>query len=201
MAGDPLDLELVLAARAQGGAEAFSTLVRRYEKPLYNFLLRSLRNAALAEEYFQETFLRCYRGLPSFDATDPNSNFRAWIYRIAVHLVRDEIRKPAFRRALELEQELGLDAEADRPPSPEDQASWEQQRARVRRAVTCLPDLPREVLLLHQYQGLSYPEISETLEIPLGTVKSRMHAALVELRKILVHDGDEAAAAAQEVAS
>jgi RNA polymerase sigma-70 factor (ECF subfamily) len=63
----------------------------------------------------------------------------------------------------------------------------------VRRAVTALPDLPREVVVLHQYQGLSYPEIAATLGVPLGTVKSRMHAALEGLRKVLVRDGDEAA--------
>ncbi|HEY3447333.1 MAG TPA: sigma-70 family RNA polymerase sigma factor [Myxococcales bacterium] len=201
MAGDPLDLELVRRARAQGGSEAFTTLVKRYERPLYNFLLRSLRNAALAEEHFQETFLRCCRGLSDFDPDEPGANFKAWVYRIAVNLVRDEVRKPAFQRALQLEQELGLDAEADRAPSPEDQASWAQQRARVRRAVTCLPEQPREVVILHQYQGLSYPEIAQALDIPLGTVKSRMHAALVELRKVLVDDGDEASAAAAGVAS
>lgn len=194
MAGDPVDLELVRKARAHGGSEAFTTLIERYERPLFNFFLRSLRNAALAEEHFQETFLRCCRALPEFDADDPGANFKAWVYRIAVNLVRDEARKPAFQRALALEQELGLDAEADRPPSPEDEASWAQQRARVRRAVTGLPEQPREVVILHQYQGLSYPEIAEVLDIPLGTVKSRMHAALVELRKVLVDDGDEAAA-------
>jgi len=201
MTGDPADLELVRAARSRKDSVAFTTLVERYEKPLYNFFLRCVRNSALAEEHFQETFLRCYRGLDGFDPEQPGASFKAWMYRIAVHLVRDEVRRPAFRRALQLEQELGMDAEADRPPSPEDQASWAQQRARVRRAVTCLPDLAREVLVLHQYQGLSYTEIAETLDVPLGTVKSRMHAALVELRKILVQDGDEAAQAAQEVAS
>ncbi|MGC4122898.1 MAG: sigma-70 family RNA polymerase sigma factor [Myxococcales bacterium] len=200
MAGDPVDLELVRKARSPGGSEAFATLVRRYERPLYNFFLRSLRNGALAEEYFQETLLRCCRALSGFDPDDPAANFKAWVYRIAVNLVRDEVRKPAFQRALALEQELGLDAEADRAPSPEDAASWAQQRARVRRAVTGLPEQPREVVILHQYQGLSYPEIALALDIPLGTVKSRMHAALGQLRKVLVDDGDEAVAAAQGVA-
>jgi len=198
MAGDPVELELVRRARVHGGTEAFETLVKRYEKPLYNFFLRSLRNAALAEEYFQETFLRCCRGLETFDADSPEANFKAWVYRIATNLVRDEIRKPAFQRALAMEQEFGMDAEADKAPTPEDQASWAQQRARVRRAVTRLPELPREVVILHQFQGLSYPEIAEALQIPLGTVKSRMHAALEDLRRILVDDGDEAS---KEVAS
>jgi RNA polymerase sigma-70 factor (ECF subfamily) len=80
MAGDPVDLELVRRARAQGGSEAFATLVKRYERPLFNFFLRSLRNAALAEEYFQETFLRCCRGLAGFDPDDSSSSFKAWVY-------------------------------------------------------------------------------------------------------------------------
>jgi len=201
MAGDPRDLDLVRAARSGSDADAFPTLVRRYERPLYNFFVRSLRNPATAEECFQETCLRCFRGLATFDPESPVANFRAWVYRIALHLIRDEQRKPAFRRALALEEEFGLDAEADRAPSPEDTASWTQQRARVRRAVTHLPDLAREVVVLHQYQGLSYPEIAEVLNIPLGTVKSRMHTALGELRKVLVHDGDEAAGLPQGVLS
>jgi RNA polymerase sigma-70 factor (ECF subfamily) len=193
MAGDPIDLDLIRLARANPAGPAFEDLVRRYERPLYNFILRCLRNGARAEELFQETFLRCFRGLATFDPDQPGASFKAWLYRVAVHLVRDEVRRPVFQRALALEQELGLDAEADHAPDPEDQASWAQQRARVRRAVTLLPELPREVLVLHQYQGLSYPEIAETLDIPVGTVKSRMHAALEGLRKVLVHDGDEAA--------
>jgi RNA polymerase sigma-70 factor (ECF subfamily) len=201
MADDPNDLDLVRRARLEDGGPAFRMLVERYRTPLYNFLLRSLRNAALSEEYFQETFLRAFKGLRGFDADRPSASFRAWLYRIALHLVRDERRRPEFQRAFQLEMELGLDAEADRPPDPEDAASWAQQRARVRRAVSALPDLPREVILLHMYQGLSYPEIAEVLEIPVGTVKSRMHTGLEALRRVLVHDGDEAAAAAMEVAS
>lgn len=200
MAAEPTDLELVCQARREGGGRAFELLVERYQRPLYNFLLRSLRNGSLAEEYFQELFLRCFRGLPEFHPEMPGANFRAWLYRIAVHLIRDELRKPQFRRALELEMELGLDAEANAAPSPENQASWAQQRARVRQAVTALPDLPREVIVLNLYQGLSYPEMAAVLEIPLGTVKSRMHAALEKLRLVLVDDGDEAAAI-KEVAS
>jgi RNA polymerase sigma-70 factor (ECF subfamily) len=201
MGGETNELELVRQARQPGGEKAFESLVGLYKRPLYNFFLRSLRNGALAEEYFQETFLRCFRGLEDFDADMPGASFRGWVYRIAVHLVRDEQRKPHFRRALELEIELGLDAEADRPPDPENAASWAQQRARVRKAVTALPDLSREVLILHLYQGLSYPEMAEVLGLPLGTIKSRMHAALERLRLVLVHDGDEAAAAMKEVAS
>lgn len=198
MAADPIDLDLMRQARSRGGGEHFQALVLRHQRPLFNFLVRSLRDAALAEELIQETFLRCFRSLSSFNPDIPGANFRAWLYRIAIHLVRDERRKPAFQRALQLDIELGLDEEADKAPSPESEAAWSQQRAKVRRAVTALSDLPREVVVLHLYQGLSYQEIAEVLEIPLGTVKSRMHVALEGLRKVLVHDGDEAA---REVAS
>lgn len=193
MAADPPDLALVLRAQADCGGPAFATLLGRYERPLYNFLLRSIRNAARAEELFQEVALRSYRALPGFDPELPGASFQAWIYRIAVHLVRDEQRRPEYRRALQLEVELGLDAEAERPPSPEHAAAWAQQRARVRQAVTGLSELCREVVILHQYQGLAYSEIAAALDIPLGTVKSRMHGALSALRKVLVDDGDEAA--------
>lgn len=199
MPSEMTELELVRRAKQERGGPAFAELVRRYERPLFNFLLRSLRNRARSEELFQECFMRCFRGLSDFDADSAQANFRAWLYRIAVHLIRDEMRRPAHRRAHEVEQQLGVAAEAEPPPTPENTLAREQQRERVRQAITSLPELSREVVLLHQYQGLSYQEIAEALHVPLGTVKSRMHAALTQLRKVLVTDGDDAAA--KEVAS
>ncbi len=197
MAGVQSDLDLVCRAQRTGGEASLADLVERYQRPLYNFFLRSLRNPAISEELFQETFLRALRGLDGFDAQDPAANFRAWLYRIALHLARDEHRRQELRASSTPSRAFDLPIEAEGPADPEGAASLAQQRARVRQAVAALPALAREVVLLHQYQGFSYQEIAEVLEVPLGTVKSRMHSALQSLRRALVEEDE----GAQEVAS
>jgi RNA polymerase sigma-70 factor (ECF subfamily) len=159
-------------------------LVRRHERPLFNFILRTVHGRALAEELFQETFLRALRALPDFQTHAEHASVRAWLYRIAVNLCRDEVRSARFQAATALAEELTDDLPHG-GPSPEASAAVEQRARVVRAAVMELTEVQREVVLLFQYQGLTYPEIALTLEIPLGTVKSRMHAALSALGKKL----------------
>lgn len=183
---DLSDLELVAHAQASPAAarRAFAVLVRRYERQLFNFILRTVHSRALAEELFQDTFLRALRALPAFKTAAENASVRAWLYRIAVNLCRDEVRSSRFQAAQSLSEELGDDL-PHAGPTPEAAAHTEQRARAVRAAVMGLTEAQREVVLLFQYQGLSYPEIAEALNIPLGTVKSRMHAALTSLGKRL----------------
>jgi RNA polymerase sigma-70 factor (ECF subfamily) len=187
--------DLDLLARAQGSPQAariaFGELVRRYEKPVFNFILRTVHSRALAEELFQETFLRAYRAVGSFKPQAESASVRAWLYRIAVNLCRDEVRSARFQAASALAQELGDDLPHG-GPTPEAAAQIEQRAKKVRAAVMALSDMQREVVLLFQYQGLTYPEIAATLEVPLGTVKSRMHAALCSLSKLLASESQQA---------
>ena len=180
------DLELVAHAQAspQAARRAFAVLVKRYERPLFNFILRTVHSRALAEELFQDTFVRALRALPAFRTQAENASVRAWLYRIAVNLCRDEVRSARFQAAHALSQELGDDL-PHAGPTPEAAAQTEQRARAVRAAVMDLTEPQREVILLFQYQGLTYPEIAEALNIPLGTVKSRMHAALTALGKRL----------------
>jgi len=180
------DLELLARAQASPAAarRAFTVLVRRHEKPLFNFILRTVHARALAEELFQDTFLRALRSIGSFRTDAPNASVRAWLYRIAVNLCRDEVRSARFQAAHALSEELGDDLPHG-GPTPEAAAEIEQRAKTVRAAVMSLSETQREVILLFQYQGLSYPEIATALDIPLGTVKSRMHAALSTLGKKL----------------
>lgn len=180
------DLELVAHAQASPAAarRAFSVLVRRHERPLFNFILRTVHARALAEELFQDTFVRALRALHAFNTRSENASVRAWLYRIAVNLCRDEVRSARFQAAHALSEELGDDLPHG-GPSPEAAAQTEQRARAVRQAVMSLTETQREVILLFQYQGLSYPEIAEALNVPLGTVKSRMHAALTALGKRL----------------
>jgi RNA polymerase sigma-70 factor (ECF subfamily) len=118
---------------------------------------------------------------------------RPWLYTIATHQAIDALRRNGRHQAVSLEQTREESAEGEmhnllellesRGPSPIDQVSGQERRQRVRESVDKLPDFLRQVLLLAYYQGLKYREIAEILGIPVGTVKSRLHAALVKLQE------------------
>ncbi len=183
------DEALLLHYREQGDAPSFEELVHRYEKPIYNYLLRYLRRPALAEDAFQATFLRVHEkcGLFKEDAT-----VRPWLYSIATHQAIDSLRKEGRRRAARLDKEHATDDGADvkllnllesAVPSPLEQAQEHERAEWTRSAVDALPESQRVAVLLVFFQGLKYREAAETLQIPEGTVKSRVHKALLALNE------------------
>jgi RNA polymerase sigma-70 factor (ECF subfamily) len=194
---DPLtacsDEELMLRF-CRGQAEAFGDLVRRYERELYGYLRRYLGDATLAEDVFQNTFLQLYLKSGHYEAGRP---VRPWLYTIATHQAIDALRRGSRHQAISLEQPRRADGSEpsdgelrnllelleSRGPSPVEAASAEERRRHVRAAVDRLPDFLRQVLVLAYYQGLKYREIAEILEIPVGTVKSRLHSALLKLQE------------------
>jgi RNA polymerase sigma-70 factor (ECF subfamily) len=181
------DEELLLRYRDTGDMAAFETLVHRYEKPLFNYLVRYLRNPSLAEEVFQGTFLRLHEKCHQFT---PDRQVRPWLYSIATHLAIDALRKEGQQPTTSLDQQVS-DAESDvgalldilgtRPPTPLEQLEAQEQAEWARRAVDALPDPLRQVILLAYFQGLKFREVAEILQLPLGTVKSRLHKALAML--------------------
>jgi RNA polymerase sigma-70 factor (ECF subfamily) len=152
----------------QGSREAFAELFERYREPIYKFFRRWLSNPARAEELAQETFLAVLRGIERYE---PRATFRTYIYAIAFRQVSSEWRR-AKRHSAPIENE---------PAAQEDpgQALW------VRRAIEKLEGGHREVLLLREYEQLSYDEISELLRIPVNTVRSRLFRARMELKALL----------------
>lgn len=170
--------------------EAFGVLVRRYERELYGYLRRYLGDAALAEDVFQNTFLQLYVKSSHYE---PGRPVRPWLYTIARHQAIDALRRTGRHQAVSLDEtrvEAGegevtalLELLETRGPGPMEAASAEERREQVRMTVEQLPDFLRQVLLLAYYQGLKYREIADILEIPVGTVKSRLHAALVKLHE------------------
>lgn len=168
--------EFLMERVREGDAAMFEALVERYEKPLYGFIVRIVGDRREAEDLFQECFLRIHQKRDSYRAGAP---FRPWLYRICLNLCRDALRRRA-RRHLPLDVEI-----TDPAPGPEDRARQSVVADRIRGAVDALPDKQREVFVLHQYQGLPYPEIAEVVGIPLGTVKSRMHYAVNALADAL----------------
>ena len=180
--------EQLLARLRSGDREVFGPLVRRYEREMYGYLRRYLGDDDLADDVFQTTFLAVFRKIKQYE---PGRAARPWLYTIATNQAIDALRKrnrQADRRAdgVTTTDEDGeprplfelLPAVGEGPP---DQAEQSEERRRWRACVEKLPDLLREVILLAYFQGMKYRDIADSLEIPLGTVKSRLHAALVKL--------------------
>ncbi|MCC5828774.1 MAG: sigma-70 family RNA polymerase sigma factor [Phycisphaeraceae bacterium] len=181
------DEALVEAYRA-GRAEAFTVLVERYRRELFHFLVRFVANRAAAEDVFQESFLQVHNAIATFDTS---RRFKPWLFTISANKARDWLRR---NRTTQHSHSAplpgsssgndgdGQTAFIDLMPAPETEPSGqvesEEQRQQVRKVVDSLPDHLREVLVLAYFQRLAYKEISEIIQIPLGTVKSRLHAAV-----------------------
>ena len=179
-AAPPGEIEHNLVTRAQqGDREAFSELVRCHREGVINVVYRMCGDAGLAEDAAQEAFIRAWQHLASYQ---PRSPFRNWVYRIAANVALDALR--ALRREKET---VDVDAVPVAAPGPGPEAALiEKERAeRVRQAVLALPPASRAVLVLREYEGLSYQEIAYTLDIPMGTVMSRLNYARSRIRESL----------------
>lgn len=173
------DRETRLMLEVKGGSrDAFEELYALFRKPLANFLHRLCWNPQLVDDLVQEVFLRVWRAAPSYE---PKAKVSTWIFHIAHNLWINQSTK---RREQPLE---GTDAPVE--SAPEEGLERRELRDAVRRAVEALPAGEREVLILAEYNGFRYPEISEILGIPVGTVKSRMFSALRRLRENLEKRG------------
>lgn len=178
--------EELLDSYRRGDAGAFAILARRYQDDLLRFLVRLTGSRPAAEDAFQETFLQVHLSAESFDA---RRRFKPWLFTIAANKARDALRRNTRRKALDLSAPIegGDGAEGGRTyvdllevdiPGPGAGLDEEERARLVQRAVDELPWSLREILLLAYFQRMSYSQIAESLEIPLGTVKSRLHAAV-----------------------
>jgi RNA polymerase sigma-70 factor (ECF subfamily) len=176
------DEQLILAYRA-GDRSSFQELVSRYERELYHFLVRFLSDRVAAEDVFQETFLQIHQSADSFDI---DRRFRPWMFTIAANKARDLIRSNSRRPTNPLQASINGDEESgeflDLMQSSEElpDAPMEKRelRQKVQLTVTSMPEHLREILLLSYFHQFPYQQISDILDIPLGTVKSRLHSAV-----------------------
>lgn len=177
--------ELVRAA-AGGDEDAFAQLVALHEKKVYNLALRMCGDPEDAWDAAQEAFLSAWRGLPSFRG---EAGFSTWLYRLASNAAIDQLRRNRRQR-----EEDSLDAgEMDAPdqsPGPQEAAEGSELQRAVADGLASLSEDHRRILLLREYQQLSYDEIAQTLDMDLGTVKSRISRARRALRKILLESGN-----------
>lgn len=187
------DEELIREYQATGSSSAFEELVRRYERELFNYLCQYLRDPEMAEDAFQATFLQVHRKCHQFDA---GRRFRPWLYAVATNQAIDAQRRSRRHRLVSLDQrsvlhsadhELGalVDIVEGEELDPEERLELSERKEDVQQAMEQLPEPLRQVILLVYYQGLKYREAAEVLNIPVGTVKSRLHAAIRKLEYYL----------------
>jgi RNA polymerase sigma-70 factor (ECF subfamily) len=182
------DEALVRAAQA-GNLEAFNLLVQRHERPVFNVALRLLRDVGLAEDATQDTFIRAWQNIRTFQT----GSVRSWLYKIATNRSYDMLRASARRPAGSLEAEVVeiepiWTAGGAAEESPDALALRRELSIYLERALTALPEDQRMVVLLVDVQGLDYHEVAETLGIALGTVKSRLSRARARIRQALADD-------------
>lgn len=175
----------IIERTLRGEPEAFNVLVRRWERQIYGLTLRMLGRDEEARDATQETFLSAYRNLPKFRG---EAKFSSWIYRIALNICNTKLRSRAKITISIDEQREATGFELASDSEDLSTSIQQEQVARhVRRALHGLPAEMRQVIIMKEYEGLKFSEISEILGIPLSTVKTRMYTGLSELRKRLEH--------------
>jgi len=185
--GGPSDEELLRRFRSGGDESAFEALVHRYEQELFSYLRRYLGSAEMAEDVFQATFLQVYLKKEGFEE---GRRFRPWLYTIATNQAIDAQRRNRRHRMVSLDQRTGdddvgalVEMLAGRDQTADDRMAGEEAKEWVRSAVQDLPDALRSALVLVYHQGMKYREAADVLGIPVGTVKSRLHSALLKLNE------------------
>lgn len=176
--------EQLLAAFSEGDRAAFAELVERYRRELFHFLIRFTGNRASAEDVFQEAFLQVSQSVAQFDMS---RRFRPWLFTIAANKARDMLRAQARRPAAPLQARIDngqgdggefidlMQADVEVPDEPLQRRELQEA---VQSTVMGMPEHLREIILLSYFHQFPYKQISDILQIPLGTVKSRLHAAV-----------------------
>lgn len=174
---EPSDREKKLLAKAkQGDAEAFGKLVESYQRRVYTVIYRFVRNHNDADDLAQEAFIRAYNAMDRFDLRYP---FGPWMYRIAINLTLNHLKK---RRIKVVDSDLERHSSGNNPVSSLKQ---DETRKKVHTAIARLPIKLRQVLVLRVYEDWPYSQIAEVLELPIGTVMSRLSRAREVLKKEL----------------
>lgn len=181
--GDALVVEKVI----DGDAASYELLIRKYQSKLFSTVLHMVKNRELAEDIVQESFLRAFRKL---DTLNNRSQFYPWIKRIALNMALNHFEKE--KRVLDVEtedDESSFFENIASGESPEELTLKEEMKRYVRMFVDSLPDRLRVVIILREVEDMSYEEIAEMLNIPLGTVRSRLFNARNIIKERLIKQG------------
>ena len=177
------------SAPPEGVVDGFEVLVARYKNAIVSFLFRFVGDFRTAEDLAQETFLRVFKKIHEYNSA---AKFSTWLYTIASNLAKDEFKRRSRHPARSLDWKGGSDTtrnipqvKADTTASvPDVQLEHDEVRQSVKKALELLEEHDREILLLKDVQALSYEEIAQVLELPLGTVKSRISRARVAFKDV-----------------
>ena len=181
------DEELMLAYR-HGDAGAFDALYRRHKGPLYRFMLRTVKNAGLTDELYQDVWTRVIESRTRYE---PTAKFTTWLYTIAHNRMMDHFRRHSLR-VVESSEDAAEIAESVADAAGAQPENLVEARADLRRLaepIAALPPAQREAFLLHQESGLTVPEIAEATGTPVEAAKSRLRYALQKLREALSDGG------------
>ena len=178
----------------QGRDDAFAELVARHRRPLLNYFYKLLWDRQLSEDFCQEVFCRVFRHR---DRYVPSASFATYLYRIGRNLWIDRYRSerhspvgPSLDVAVDNDGHAMSGLLAADVQDPSHQAEQADEVLRVRRALDCLAPELKETLILVKYQGLKYAEAAAALEVPIGTIRSRIHAAVEQIRDRLNVEAD-----------
>ena len=179
-----------LVARAQGGdVESFNQLIVRWERPIYALAYRVIGREEDARDVCQDAFLRAYRALPGFKG---QAKFSSWLYRIALNLCRDWIRRQRRTPVSQLPEDIDaseLVAAAGPVESIEELVARRELSAIVEEAMSVLSEEQRTAIILKEYHGMTFQEIADMQGCPLSTVKTRLYQGLSLLRRRLEQQG------------
>lgn len=165
-----------------GHVESFGELVEAYAGRLYNAVARMVGNADDAEDIVQETFLQAFRKLDTFRA---NSSFYTWIYRIAVNAAINFHRRTKKTVSLSVHPDPGRELAVDDDEQPAHRLESQEEAARVQAGLMRLSTEHRQILVMREIDDLSYEQIADILGMPVGTVRSRLHRARLQLKELL----------------
>ncbi len=177
-----------LISRFQNGdVYAFNILVRRYENPIYNYIYRYISDRVEAEDIVQETFYRLYKNKHYYKEI---AKFSTWIYTIAGNLAKTELRRKKRRKFFSINYFMSTDKDYDIPDldaNPEKTLNSIITDEIIQKAIAKLSSKFKEVILLRDVQGFSYEEIAVIVNVPLGTIKSRVNRARLKLQEDLTN--------------
>jgi RNA polymerase sigma-70 factor (ECF subfamily) len=192
------DEQIMARYKKEGCRDLFALLVRRYERELYSYLRRYVGNAEMAEDVFQSTFLQVHLKCDRFDES---RRFRPWLYTVATNQAIDAQRRQKRHRMVSLDQTNKSQDSVDigslmnllegNDGDPLEHVAQLERGQWVQQAVSELSTQMRGVIDLVYYQGMKYREAADILGVPVGTVKSRLHAAVVKLNEVWAHTMNE----------
>lgn len=183
-----MDERKLIERASAGDSSAFNRLMEAHEKRMYAVALRMCANREDAQDCLQEAMLRVYRAISGFKG---QSTFSTWVYRITMNTCLDELRRKKNRQNTSLDNLLDMGwSPTDEGDTPERHAVRSEARRRLHGAIRELPDDMRAAIVLRDIQGLSYEEIAQTLDINVGTIKSRISRGREKLREKLKENAE-----------